>query len=67
MALGYALAVYRPGSTVPTETVSVSRAPEVLTLLQTLLKKHPDCHRIRVESGGSFLFAVDCHGAPADD
>src|SRR6478672_5471926 len=45
------------------ERATASRASDVLDQIRSLLGKHPDCHRIRVETTAGFLFAVDCNGA----
>ncbi|WGM30702.1 hypothetical protein KKHFBJBL_00932 [Brevundimonas sp. NIBR11] len=65
--LGYRLLVFHKGSAGPTEAIEERRAAEVLDLIQSLLAKHPDCHRIRVESASGSLFAVDCNGDTVTD
>lgn len=58
----YILMVFHEGNNAPTERVAASRASEVLDRIRSLLARHPDCHRIRVETTAGFLFAVDCNG-----
>lgn len=58
----YTLRVFHEGSPLPIETARASRAPEVLERIPELLKKHPGCHRIHVETVAGFLFMVDCNG-----
>lgn len=41
------------------ETVSFSRAPEVLDALPRLLNKHSDCRAVEVASDGRRIFVVD--------
>ncbi len=65
--VGFTLKVLHKDRSIPTETVQVSRAADVLASVETLLSKHPDCHRIHVEAVSSFLFSVDCNGDPAKD
>lgn len=59
----YILTVFHEGENAPRERATASRASEVLDQIRSLLGRHPDCHRIRVETTAGFLFAVDCNGA----
>jgi len=59
----YILTVFHEGENAPRERATASRASDVLDQIRSLLGKHPDCHRIRVETTAGFLFAVDCNGA----
>ena len=61
------MTVFHQGAVAPTERISASRAPEVFEAIKTLLARHPDCHRIRVESVAGLLFAVDCNGETVAD
>ena len=63
----YLLQVFRHGESQAVDMMSASRASEALDLVQELLRRHPDCHRIRVYVQNRFLFAVDCEGASVVD
>lgn len=63
----YTLTVFHKGRPVPTETVHATRAADVLTRIGTLLEKHADCHRIRVDNLTLHLFTVDCNGDVVQD
>ena len=63
----YTLTVCHEGQTEATETVHFNSAPTAMDAIRGLLKKHPDCHRIRVHAGHTFLFAVDCAGATVNE
>lgn len=58
----YHLRVLHPGSSIPTETLSLKQASEVLIRIPELLARHTGCERIEVVAGTTPLFAVDCKG-----
>jgi hypothetical protein len=58
----YRLRVIHEGSSVPTETIRLQSAADVLTAIPDLLGKYADCLRIEVLADAAVLFAVDCKG-----
>ena len=63
----YTLTVFHKGRPLPTEAIHVPRAADVLSAISSLLAKHADCHRIRVDSPTAHLFTVDCKGDVVED
>ena len=63
----YTLTVFHKGRPLPTETIHLTRAAQVLPGISSLLAKHADCHRIRVDSPTAHLFTVDCKGDVVED
>lgn len=63
----YRLLVFHAGAAAPSAHRTVPRAAEVVGAIEALLRDYPDCHRIRVEGLGGFLFAVDCNGRTVID
>ncbi|MCR5873354.1 hypothetical protein LRS10_03590 [Phenylobacterium sp. J426] len=58
----YRLHVIHEGSAIPRETVTVTRAADILTSIPEVLRRHHDCERIEVTAGTTPLFAVDSKG-----
>jgi len=59
----YRLQVFHTGSVVPTETLTIRQAAEVLQAIPELLARHPGCAHVEVLMDSVRLFAVDCTGA----
>lgn len=60
----YSVEVYFAGETAAREHHRLASGQDVLPLIPQLLAQHPDCERIAVHNGMTFLFAVDCKGNP---
>lgn len=58
----YTLTVLHLETSGPTEVISLDGAAAAMSGMTRLLAKHPGCHRIRVDSGPTHLFSVDCAG-----
>ena len=63
----YTLTVHEAGSAHALETMSFDSGSVTMAAIPDLLAKHPDCERIKVHAGGTYLFSVDCNGSTLPD